>query len=359
LLTRSFRQAFTALLLVNPRTAVIGAEAADLRASARALRGNVTVVGTRPERQVRLPDILLLDGPGALTEGFELQEVLALESSHEVQSIAECASAVATASGSPWGPALAAPDEAAPAVLGSCSGRGAAATISGVRYALGPVTVGDAVPSALHRRYHGSVLLALRRDSERDALGLIILRPRLAPGVPDLVAMCRQHGVAVQMLGVQHAAAGKEVARRAAIDYLDDHNALRVIRARQAEGTTVAFLSDSAAAGQAFAECDLAIGLSPGQHHSFPARADLLAPDLYAVAAIIDAGARRRAAVRDAVALSIVGNGAGVVWGLRGEVGVEIASHATFITALAAIAAGWLRLGSSPIPASSATAHPG
>ena len=44
---------------------------------------------------------------------------------------------------------------------------------------------------------------------------------------------------------------------------------------------------------------------------NLPARADLLAPDLGAVSAILDAGARRDGAVRDSVALSAVADLAG------------------------------------------------
>src|SRR5262249_54630203 len=57
-LTRSVAQTFKALLLVNPRSAIIGMEAANLAAAHRVLRGGVTVVGTRPERSIRLPEVL-------------------------------------------------------------------------------------------------------------------------------------------------------------------------------------------------------------------------------------------------------------------------------------------------------------
>ena len=55
----------------------------------------------------------------------------------------------------------------------------------------------------------------------------------------------------------------------------------------------VALVSDSAHAAAGFAACDLAIGLAPGRSTDFPARADLLAPELGAVAAVVEAGARR------------------------------------------------------------------
>ncbi len=63
LFTLSIGRTFEALLLVNPRPAIIGMESANLDAAGRVLRGGVTVVGTRPDRAIRLPDVLLLDGP--------------------------------------------------------------------------------------------------------------------------------------------------------------------------------------------------------------------------------------------------------------------------------------------------------
>lgn len=62
LLTRSFSRTLAALMLVNPRTALIGIDSAELSASARVIRAGVTVVGTRPNRPIRLPHLVLLDG---------------------------------------------------------------------------------------------------------------------------------------------------------------------------------------------------------------------------------------------------------------------------------------------------------
>ncbi len=69
ILTRSLRSAFPALLLMSPRSAFIGAEGADTAASARVLRAGATVVGTRPERGVGRPAVLIVDGPRTLSEG--------------------------------------------------------------------------------------------------------------------------------------------------------------------------------------------------------------------------------------------------------------------------------------------------
>src|SRR5205807_5447586 len=66
--TRSLVRTFEALLLVNPRTAIVGLEAANFQAAGRVLRAGVTVVGTRPKRVLRQPDFLLLDAPRVLTD---------------------------------------------------------------------------------------------------------------------------------------------------------------------------------------------------------------------------------------------------------------------------------------------------
>src|SRR5437588_7755538 len=101
-------------------------------------------------------------------------------------------------------------------------------------------------------------------------------------------------------------------------------------QAKQQQGAIVAFVSDNAGAAAGFDACDLAIGVIE-EHNHLPARADLLAPDLRAVAAIIEAGVRRDAAVRDAVGLSTLSNVMGLIWGWRGMPGIEVAVHAVYL----------------------------
>ena len=106
-LTRSLGRTFEALLLVNPRTAIIGMEAANLDAAARVLRGGVTVVGTRPDRAIRLPDVLLLDGPRVLTDGLEIATVLPLDEALDAPQVPGPGRGyVSAAAGSPWGGAF-------------------------------------------------------------------------------------------------------------------------------------------------------------------------------------------------------------------------------------------------------------
>ena len=103
--TASLFRAFEALLLLNPRTAAIGLEAANLGAAARILRGGLTVVGTRPERVIELPDVVLLDGPRLLTDGLEIAGVVPLGGVTE-PDLVTLAAGINHASGSPWGMCL-------------------------------------------------------------------------------------------------------------------------------------------------------------------------------------------------------------------------------------------------------------
>ncbi len=518
LFTRSPGRTFEAMLLVNPRTAIIGMEAANLDAAARVLRAGVTVVGTRPDREIRLPDVLLLDGPRVLTDGLEITTVMPLDESLDASHVLALAGGLSAASGSPWGnvfpasgnePAtdgafnglwitasvrgvryiLGPPDDPpaigeaverrheggyllmlareedghaiglvalrprrsagvspagqggraggprsddgleitavlpldetvdashvlalagsvstaagspwgkvfqgerpasagwynphqpadagrslqstphqpadagrspqkgdAPPMDGIFNGLWAAASVQGVRYTLGPPEDTPSIGEAVERRHEGGYLLLLAREEDWHPLGFVTLRPRLHSSVAQLVQTCRRLGVRVEMLAGGAPSAAQAVARRAGVTLIGSADAVAVIDERQRAGEIVAFLSDSAHAAPGFADCDLGIGLAPSPTGQFPARADLLAPDLDAVAAILEAGARRQKTVRDAVGFSMAANIFGAVWGWRGRPGVERASHAVYISALGALGDGWLRLRGGQRPGSS------
>ncbi|MCI0458820.1 MAG: HAD-IC family P-type ATPase [Gemmataceae bacterium] len=341
--TRSLARTFEALLLVNPRTALIGMEAANIQAAARVLRAGVTVVGTRPRRVIRRPDLLLFDSPRVLTDGVELTRVVPLWENLEVAEVLTLAGGVAAAAGSPWGNVFSRIGNI-PATEGSFDGAQARASVDGVRYTLGPAAEPPEIPEADRLRQQGNYVLLLRRQPEERPLGMVVLRPRLGPGVQDLVQACRRHGVRLGLLASGDRAVAEGVASRAGVPLVAARDAVTAIRRRQQEGAFVALVSDSAAAAEAFAACDLAIGLSSGRSSRFPARADVLATDLGAIAAMVETGARRDRVVRDAVALSALANGVGALWGWRGRPGVEHAFLAVYLTAIAALADGVARL---------------
>jgi calcium-translocating P-type ATPase len=341
ILTRSLVRTFEALLLVNPRTAVIGMEAANLDAAARVLRGGLIVVGTRPDRHIRQPDVVMLDGPRVLTDGLEVASVLSLGEGRSSPEILSLAAGISAAAGSPWGNAFPRADMAS-ASEGTFNGLWAAADVDGVGYQLGPPEDLPEMPEAVQLLHEGGYLLALSLVGM--TLGYIALRPRLALGAAELLQTCQRLGVRLELLSAGGSRSAQGVARRGGVPLIVTDDVVAAIRERQQQGLFVTFVSDSANAAPAFADCDLAVGLSPGRTSRFPARADVLAPDLGAVAALVDAAARRQLAVRDAVGLSVAANVFGAIWGFRGRPGVERASHAVYVTALAALAGGWLRL---------------
>lgn len=342
LLTRSFSRVFTALLLVNPRTASIGMDGGDLHACARVLRAGVTIVGTRPGRTIRLPNLLLLDGARLLTDRLEVTNVLPLSDEMSAAEAQARAAGIANAAGSPWG-GIFHTTRLVVANDGNFDGTTATAFAEGVRYTLGPVENWRNLPEAASLRQRGNSILALRREARERPLALFAMRPHLAPGVQTLVATCQRRGVELALLSQGDELALRSLAHRAQIALIEGDSAPSVIAERQRRGEVVAFVSDHAGAMAGFAACDLGIGLSDDRSR-FPARADLLAPDLAALAAIIDAGAERDATVRDSVGLSIISNIAGMIWGFRGAPGVATASRVVYITALGALADGWLRL---------------
>src|SRR5579859_104115 len=137
-ITRSPTRTLAALLLVNPRPALVGLDGAEISASARAMRAGATVVGTRQNRTIRLPNLLLIDGPRVLTEGFELTSALPLNDAWETAEALSFAAGIAAAAGAPWGGVFPAAGRTQ-ASDGAFDGRVASASIGGIRYSLGPV----------------------------------------------------------------------------------------------------------------------------------------------------------------------------------------------------------------------------
>lgn len=342
LLTRSLNQTLAALLLVTPRTAMIGEEHAEIGAAARMIRAGVIVVGTRANRNYRRPDAVFLDGVRPLTDGLELGGAWPMTNDYDTAEILVLAAGVAAAAGSPWGGAF----RAANGVTmsnGTFDGRVATASADGVQYSLGPVEDWSAIPEAARLRQRGDYVLLLRSDREEQPIGVFALRPKLASGVSDLVEACQRYGVELRVISSGDQIAVQALARRAHVSLLESNDAVEAIRAKQKEGALVAFVSDHAGAASGFAACDLAIGVTDGNSR-LPVQADLLAPDLTAIAAILEASVRRDATVRDSVGLAGVSNITGAVWGFRGRPGLMHAARAVTITSLIAIADGWLRL---------------
>jgi hypothetical protein len=172
LVTRSLGRALTALLLVNPRAALIGAESADNGAAARLVRHGVTVVGSREKRPISRPGVLVIESPRAIVAGLELATVRAPSQDPDEDFVARLAAGVSAAAGSPWGDVFARV-AAVDAVDGTFNGRIACAEIDGRRWSLAPARGG--VES-------GALVLNLRRSGARAPVG------QVEPDVPRRVA---------------------------------------------------------------------------------------------------------------------------------------------------------------------------
>jgi cation-transporting ATPase I len=98
------------------------------------------------------------------------------------------------------------------------------------------------------------------------------------------------------------------------------------VRVQQHNGKRVVCLADTVEAAEAFDLCDLAISLT-GEHSFIPLPADFLAPDLAAVATILETGAQRDAAIRDAVGLSVIANIIGLLGSVPTWPGARLAPH--------------------------------
>lgn len=328
-LTRSPARAFEALLLVNPRPALIANEMADIGADTRVLRAGVVKVGTRGSRYARKMDAVVLDGARTLTDGFELTGVVPLKDGGDPAAILQKAAAVALAAGSPWGSALPTHSTLS-ASTGSFDGQQAVAEIEGHKYVLHS----HLTPEVLLRLgpQEGTCSLTLKGPHGNE--GVLLLRPRLQPSTRELVEVCRKNGIRLEMLSHGDAAVTRAVAERAGIELLaeyaplanDPSGAMRRVEELQMQGLRVAMVSDNHRAASAFHLADLAIGLSTGMGVRFPARADFLAPDIAAVVAILEAGVRHRKIQYDGVALSVAANIFGAAWGFRNQVGVRRAS---------------------------------
>ena len=344
--TRSFDRTFASLLLVNSRAAMIGGDAAAAGATARVSRAGGVLLSRHPDRSIRLPDFLFLDGPRVLTDGLELVGAVPLGEGTESAEVLARAAGVSAAAGRPWGPIFRAAD-VTPAAEARFDGHTASAEIDGIRFSLAPADDAE-LPSAVRMEHRGRFLLLLRREEDAEQLAILVFRPRLAPGAEGLIKACRRHGIEV-VPGDGGAGGDPSVARmlaeRVGISLAED-DPVSWIRKRQYEGKRVGFVSDSVDAGAAFAACDMGIAIGDGRF-AFPAStapADLLAPNLETIGVILEAAVQHEKARHDAAALSLAANVAGAGWGFRAQPELAQASRLVDGAALTALAAGRVRL---------------
>ena len=98
------------------------------------------VVGSRPDRPIALPDVVVLDNPRVLGDGLEPKDVLSLDASLSRAEVEELAAGIAAAASLPWGRVFSA-GRRTEVVDARFDGRRATATLGGRRYSLGPATL--------------------------------------------------------------------------------------------------------------------------------------------------------------------------------------------------------------------------
>jgi cation-transporting ATPase I len=334
---RSLARALTGLLLVNPRAALAARENANRAAAARVMRAGVTVPASRADRVISRPDVLLIDGLRTIYPGWEPRAADGVGAYTADHALA-IAGAVSAAAGSPWGLTLGSGRRIGSD--GSFDGNGASAEVDGERWRLEPAE--GRVPGALEPA-PGELLLLVRRQDDGTLTGWLLLQPRLSRGWPALVRAAHAEGVELEVVARTDTRATRRLARRADVTLSTGDAAARV-DALQREGKRVTVVGDSVNSAAAFDAADLAVALTSGLSGSFLARADLLAPRLEAIAAILECGARRDLAVRDGTLLSVGANVAGATWGMRSAPRFRLGGYPAMAAGLAAMLDGSVRL---------------
>lgn len=337
-ITRSWLRALEALALVNARTALIGVEAADLSASASAARLGLltTNVAGRP---IRRPDVIVVANARMLSGLPELANVVPLQPDVTKEEALALAAAVSSATAYPWGPLF--PRVPAPSgAAGRFDGKIASAEVNGLRVAL-TVLGDDDVPPTRYAAENGEIVLQLSHDP-RGALAVLIFRPTVSRSAQELVKKAAASQVSLIMCNPRASAQAMGVGARAGVPVTTAFP-LETVHRLTRSGPVVWFVGDSVDAGPAFSAGHFGIALWDGRR-AFDARADVLVPDIVAVAELLDIGRRRDRAVRDATMLSVLSNVVGAGGSLRPQQDLAPIQIALNLTSLTAIADAWLRL---------------
>ncbi len=336
--TRSWLRAFEALVLVNARTALIGAEAADLSATACASQMGIltTNIAGRP---IRRPDVIVLANARTISGLPELANVVSLRDGVTKEEALPLAAAVSSAAGHPWGPIF--PKGPWPTgVSGRFDGRSASAEVNGLRVVLTAVGE-DETPPTRYPVENGEIVLQLAHEAE-GPLAVLIFRPTARPGAHELMKRAAAVRVGVIMCNPRASAQARGVGARAGVQ-ITNMFPLETVERLTRSGAVVWCVGDSVDVEPALAASHFGIALWDGRR-TFDARADALVPDIAGVADLLDIGLRRDRAVRDATLLSVLSNGVGAVGSLRPPQDLGAIANLLNLTSMTAMADGWLRL---------------
>ena len=330
--TRSPSRALGVLLLLSSRTEIIGREAADGGARRRVMRSGALPL--RDGMSIRRPDVVLIDCPRILSDGLEVARTDLPGSSPITEQAIDLGSSVAVLAGSPWGP-IHWPTTSYHEGEGSFDGHAAHAAIDGYSCTLKPT-----------RRSCGVRSLELTIDG--DLVAVIGLRPRLAADAARLATTCRLLRVELALADQGATSSTRRLAREAGITVLRGPPA-ELVRRAAGLNQRVVLVTDAGCDGGVLEPPDLTIGLGMSPTEPSAQAVDLVVPDLATCAAVLESGAARDAAARDALLLSRLANGLGAGWIAARAPRHRAAATLPNLATTAGLFLAWLRLrGGSP-----------
>lgn len=329
LVTRSLAAAARALVLVNARTALIGAEAADLGAVARALRGGALVTALRPHRRLTRPTVLLFDHPGLLIDGLELDRCLLLTDQLTVGSVLTLATRLAT--DTPWRTAL-------PVSHGHLNG------LDPDRFRLAVINLDKfhSLPTEVLASLRDAPLVLGLFEGHADHLvALLPLRPKLRPHLATLHETAKRVGT--QLLVRISDGEVPPWLETTGLAIIQNNDPVELVATLRTRGEIVLYVADHGTAGRAFAAAHYS-ALLTSSRHPVDIPVDVLIPDLGALASLLETGQRRDAAVRDSVVFSLAANVLALGVGLGATPSPILVGLVIGGGAFLALLAGWARL---------------
>src|SRR5262249_13135636 len=222
---------------------------------------------------------------------------------------------------------------------GSFDGHAAHAAIGGYSCTLTPTK---------RSRSGGRGLYSLELTVDGDPIAVIGLRPRLAADAARLAETCRLLRVKLALADQDAASSTRGLAREAGITVLRGPPA-ELVRHAAGLNQRVVLVTDAGCDGGALDLPDLTIGLGMSPTEPLAQAVDLVAPDLAACAGVLESGAAREAAARDARLLSWLGNALGAGWIAARAPRHRAAARLANLATTAGLFLAWLRLrGGSP-----------
>ncbi|MEC3916289.1 heavy metal translocating P-type ATPase [Nocardia sp. CDC160] len=347
LLTRDVRRAMTMLLIACPCAVGLATPTAISAAIGNGARRGILIKGGSHLEQAGRVDAIVFDKTGTLTRGrpivttivsfhddWEPEQVLAYAASSEIHSRHPLAEAVIRSTEERQ---ITIPPHEECEVL---VGLGMRTIADGRTLLLGSPPLlrqervkvskkASAWVTRLQRQAETPLLLAV----DGTLVGLISLRDETRPEAAEVLNSLRRNGVQrIVMLTGDHPETAAAIAAELGIDDWQaevlPEDKLRVVRALQAEGYTVAMVGDGINDAPALAVADIGIAMGLGGTDVAVETADvaLATDDLRRLLDVTDLGARAVDVIRQNYAMSIAVNALGLLIGAGGALSPVLAA---------------------------------